>query len=147
MTSVLDYLLVAAISVLKMSGAFFKTPQQCRRWNEFADKHKEAMDAVIGDQKDWYISIDELFTHPTYQGRGYASALVNTVVQMADDLHRPTWLISSTPENAVFYHTFGFDTVLEIELGEGDPDWKSSPLVVPVMVRQRKERIDEKYRF
>ncbi|KAI0065978.1 hypothetical protein BV25DRAFT_1622480 [Artomyces pyxidatus] len=111
------------------------TPQQRRRVDEVVKKHEIAIESVIGDRADKLFYVDLLCTHPKYQGQGFASILLNTVLEMADEAGRPTWLSSSNIKNTPFYESFGFKKVAEIVLGDDDPDWKGEPFISLLMMR------------
>ncbi|KAI0065988.1 hypothetical protein BV25DRAFT_1913400 [Artomyces pyxidatus] len=113
----------------------FITSQQRRRLQEVTSKHEAALEAVIGDQADKYFHVDVLFTHPKYQGQGFASTLLNTVLQIADEAGRPVWLGSSDVPNTAFYESFGFKKVADIVIGDDDPDQKGEPFITLLMMR------------
>ncbi|KAI0065975.1 hypothetical protein BV25DRAFT_1821705 [Artomyces pyxidatus] len=128
----------------------FKSPQQLRRGTEWKDKLTAAIQAVIGDEANQYYYIDGLATHPDYQGHGFATTLLNAVLQLADDQGRPTWLGSSNIMNTGFYESFGFVEAARITLGD-DPEWTSEPVIALLMVRPAKDQsfyyADEKAQY
>jgi len=103
------------------------------------------VEKVIGQRKDDMIYLSLLATDPAFQGRGYGSALVEHVTSIADAQDRAAWLISSNNGNTAFYNSHGFFSAGEVILGNDNPTWNQAPVIVPVMIRERKSlRIDEK---
>ncbi|KAI0065977.1 hypothetical protein BV25DRAFT_1621299 [Artomyces pyxidatus] len=122
-------------NAIRRLSKLFISPQQRRRGDEWSEKCVDAVLTVLGDHADQYFSIDGLYTHPDYQGRGFASTLVNAITEPADKHDRPTLLVS-VYHNFPFYESFGFQRVMDFTLGEDDPDWDAEPILVSVMVRQ-----------
>ncbi|KAI0063143.1 hypothetical protein BV25DRAFT_1915467 [Artomyces pyxidatus] len=122
------------------------SPQQARRSEELVRKSADAVHAALGNEADQYFYIEGLFTDPEYQGQGFGSALVNAVLDTADKAGRPTYL-SAIEQNVPFYASFGFEVAARYTLGEEDPDWDLEPVLLRVMIRQRRSTeawIDEK---
>jgi GNAT superfamily N-acetyltransferase len=71
------------------------------------------------EQPHWYLS--GLGTHPDYQRRGYASALLTVVLKRCDDAGLPAYLETGRPENVVFYRRFGFEESGELLLSSEGP--------------------------
>lgn len=95
------------------------------------------------------VYVETLATHPDYQGRGYATALLETVLfsaskdypvsfppttkvnvlQSQADIHgHSVYLHTSNPANIGFYGLFGFEDVGGVLLGSDNPSWKGPPI-------------------
>ncbi|PSR74968.1 hypothetical protein PHLCEN_2v9382 [Hermanssonia centrifuga] len=80
------------------------------------------------------FEIVHLVTISAKRGRGYASALVRMVTDMADQQGRATWLASSNVAvNTDFYNSLGFVTVKQFMLGDDNPMWKEAPFPIAVV--------------
>jgi Acetyltransferase (GNAT) family. len=58
---------------------------------------------------------------PEHQREGLGSALMRDGLESADRYSAATWLETSRPENAAYYETFGFHTVVDEDAPEGGP--------------------------
>ena len=114
---------------------------------------KEKFGGAVGDKGFEYYYIGLLGTAPKCQGRGYGSALVNTILStvrtpivsmslpllilflQADLKGRPTFLFSSNPDNIPFYESLGFEVIGELKLGENNKKWKKDPVSLPLVGR------------
>ncbi|KAI0332747.1 hypothetical protein GY45DRAFT_442204 [Cubamyces sp. BRFM 1775] len=113
----------------------FNTDELNARKSEFRVKIQRMVQAAFGAKaKDMYY-IHILGTAPEVQGRGYASALVNTVTAMADAEGRDTWLI--TADATPFYEKLGFVVVQEDSLGAENPTWGSKPVPICIVSSSR----------
>lgn len=56
-------------------------------------------------------NVEAIFTHPDYQGRGLASAIISSIKQQATALGMSQLTLSSTPNAVGFYQTQGFTIV------------------------------------
>ena len=96
---------------------------------------------LLGASKSQMRVLASLATHPSYQGRGYASALIDALCERADYEGRSTWLFSSNPANDAFYESFGFVRLGEAVVGENNPTWKGEPVRMALMVRVFGEKL------
>jgi ribosomal protein S18 acetylase RimI-like enzyme len=69
----------------------------------------------------WYLGV--LATHPDWQQRGLASALLAAVLSDADMNAREAYLVTATSENVAFYRRHGFDVHVEADLPDGPHIW------------------------
>ncbi|MBN1190431.1 MAG: GNAT family N-acetyltransferase [Dehalococcoidales bacterium] len=60
-----------------------------------------------------HLYLGLLAVDPSFQGKGFASALLKPVLKKADELHLPCYLETETRKNEAMYHHFGFNTVFE----------------------------------
>ncbi|KAL1944248.1 hypothetical protein VTO73DRAFT_3433 [Trametes versicolor] len=112
----------------------FDTPELKRRKAEFRGKVMEFVRDAFGEQVNDMYDLQMLATAPEAQGRGYGSALVNAVTDMADAEGRDTWVI--TVNASEFYEHLGFQIVREGVLGDDNPSWEGKP--VPVFVLRKR---------
>jgi len=99
-------------------------------------KLEAVLETTLGARKQDMLYVELLFTSPEAQGRGYAGALMRSILDIADNEQRGTWLISSDPANIGFYNYQGFKTVGSIALGDTNPDWHEAPVIITVMTRE-----------
>lgn len=123
-----------------------KSVEQNRRGEELNKKMEDAIKEAFGNRIEHMYAVESLATDPKMQGRGYGTALVATVTDKADAQWLDTWLVSSNVANTGFYEHCGFQTVSTFTLGDGNPTWTRSPVVVTVMIREfrpqtRKEKV------
>jgi GNAT superfamily N-acetyltransferase len=76
----------------------------------------------------WYLPL--IGVDPTFQGRGYGSALLRYALEQVDRTGAPAYLESSNPRNVPLYERHGFEVRGRIQAG-------SSPTVVPMLRRPR----------
>ena len=69
----------------------------------------------------WYLGV--LATHPDWQGRGLASALLAPVLSAADGDELDAYLVTATRSNVTFYRRHGFDVHVEVDLPDGPRVW------------------------
>lgn len=67
-----------------------------------------AVDAAHPKEPHYYLGF--LATDPAFQGRGYASAVMQPVLARADAEGMPCYLENSNPANSSMYHRFGFQS-------------------------------------
>ncbi|KAG6909654.1 hypothetical protein DXG01_016234 [Tephrocybe rancida] len=107
-----------------------------RRRTEVDEKMQDAAVRAFGSRFEKMWLIDELWTDPRFQGRGYGGALLDTATAMvkfkADWAGQSTWLQSSNVENTRFYAQHGFEPVATVLLGDQDPSWHWQPVVVTI---------------
>lgn len=96
---------------------------------------EEAATTCLGSSMLQMRSIASLATDPCYQRRGYATALLNSLCELADSERRSTWLFSSNQKNDAFYESFGFVRLGEAVIGRDNPTWKGEPVSMSLMVR------------
>lgn len=84
---------------------------------------------------DPHVTVATIGVHPSHQRRGLATALMNPVLHLADDLALPTYLETSSPANLAFYRRHGFATTGEVTVADGGP-------VVWAMARKAGSAID-----
>jgi ribosomal protein S18 acetylase RimI-like enzyme len=72
----------------------------------------------------WYLSV--LGVDPTQQGKGYGSALMQTVLRQCDRDCIPAYLESSNPANIPFYERYGFEVLGTIQI-------QNSPKITPMI--------------
>ena len=90
------------------------------------EEFDKMVDDALGDSKKNAIPIMLLATHPDFQGCGFGSALMQTLLNIADLQRRDTYLITSTMSNVQFYNGFGFKTVGETVLGKENSNYEDS---------------------
>ncbi|KAI0335568.1 hypothetical protein GY45DRAFT_811022 [Cubamyces sp. BRFM 1775] len=111
----------------------FNTPELAKRKAEFRGKIKQMVQRAFGDKVDDMYDIQILGTAPEAQNRGYASALVNTLSEMADTAERDVWVVTAAHG---FYARLGFVTVAQDSMGGDNPNWDGKPIEVHVMCRK-----------
>lgn len=123
---------------------------------------EDAIKEAFGNRIEHMYAVESLATDPKMQGRGYGTALVATVTDKASIAHGrcvfsyiytviwltsgkkadaqwlDTWLVSSNVANTGFYEHCGFQTVSTFTLGDGNPTWTRSPVVVTVVRKDRR---------
>jgi len=112
------------------------SPQQTKRKKEMVEKLEALLKTVFGDRKDEMLCIMYLFTAPKAQGRGYASGLMRSILDIADSQQRGTFLLTGTAANISFYNRHGFETVGNFTLGNTNPDWHEDPVIMTIMARK-----------
>ncbi|KAH8114443.1 hypothetical protein DFH11DRAFT_216918 [Phellopilus nigrolimitatus] len=117
--------------------------QILKREREFQETMQKVVDGTFAERAKEMIYVDWLAASPSCQGRGYGSALLRIVTDMADAKGRAVYLVSSCASHTPFYNRFGFVTVTETTLGADNPTWKEKPIVMPLMVREPKENNEE----
>jgi len=125
------------LKMFNLTSYLNRSPEQRRRYQEFIEKTKALSDAHLpGDAAKDMVYIDLLATHPDYQGRGNATALLETVLFHADIRGRTVYLFTGNTVNIGFYGLFGFEDVGEALLGIDNPTWNGPPVRVPLMIRK-----------
>jgi GNAT superfamily N-acetyltransferase len=79
------------------------------------------------------ICLEGLATHPDHQGKGYGGTILDTIASFADTQDRAIYLLSSNNANTFFYESHGFDTAVEIVLGDNDPTWDKKPFIIKIV--------------
>ncbi|GJE95601.1 GNAT family N-acetyltransferase [Phanerochaete sordida] len=129
----LDRALAAAL-------AWTFTGVQLKRRTEYKTKRGAALQGALGARMQEMLSVGGLATHPAWQGRGYASALVRVVADLADARGAACWLVSSNVGNRAFYRARGFEVVRTFVIGEADAAWGKPPVPIEIMVREPRGR-------
>ncbi|PPR04065.1 hypothetical protein CVT24_010640 [Panaeolus cyanescens] len=114
-----------------------RSKEQRKRLKEYNTKMKKALEETpeLGENIKDMILVELLATSPESQGHGYGTALLSALTLIADVLRQKSWLTSSNIKNTAFYNSHGFVTVKDIILGDDNPCWEGSPIVVKLMVR------------
>ncbi|KAI0706902.1 hypothetical protein C8T65DRAFT_220779 [Cerioporus squamosus] len=105
-------------------------PELQKRKMEFRIIVATLVKLALGPEIDEMLEIQGLATAPSKQGRGYATALVKTVHDMADAQGRKTYVITGDAQG--FYETVGYRLVAEDWLGIDNPLWDGP--AVPIRI-------------
>ncbi|OAL23737.1 hypothetical protein AYO20_10883 [Fonsecaea nubica] len=99
----------------------------------FGGIHRKRNDLMGGKA---YCLLDLLQTDPKYQGRGAGGKLIQWGLDIADELHLPTYLESSPAAHGL-YQKFGFRDIDKLTL---DPKWNygSADASIYFMLREAK---------
>lgn len=71
----------------------------------------EAIDANTPAEPHWHLNM--IATHPDWQRRGLAGALMAVVFEVADEQGLPCYLETETPANVAYYQHHGFEVRTE----------------------------------
>jgi len=115
---------------------FVSSTEQKKRAYEFVTKLEAKLKEVLGDRLADLNYLDTIATLPAAQGRGYGSALIESVNQWSDSQDRAMYLWSSNIKNMGFYSYHGFQVVGEILLGDKNPTWQKPPVRFQLMLRE-----------
>ncbi|KAF9051762.1 hypothetical protein BJ165DRAFT_1451166 [Panaeolus papilionaceus] len=117
---------------------FTLTTEQNKRFDVVEEKKSKGIKEApeLGDNVPSMLFVGSLATHPDHRGRGYGSALLKSVTDIADGLGQKAWLSSSNKDNTKFYNAHGFKTVKEVVVGDDNPTWNKPPIVLSLMVRE-----------
>ncbi|PPR00371.1 hypothetical protein CVT24_004405 [Panaeolus cyanescens] len=117
---------------------FTLSKEQNKRFDEVEERKAKAIKETpeLGDNVSKMLFVASLATHPDHRGKGYGSALLKSVTDIADGLGQTAWLSSSNKENTKFYNAHGFKTVKEVVVGDDNPTWKEPPIILSLMVRE-----------
>lgn len=111
----------------------FYTREQRRRMAELDEVSSAAITTALGDRLPELISLDNLVTAAEKQGLGYATSLVNFVLDLAAAQSRGVWLL--TDDHTVgFYERFGFTKVGQYSVGEHNPTWTEDPITSCILI-------------
>ncbi|KAI0832526.1 hypothetical protein BC628DRAFT_325211 [Trametes gibbosa] len=108
-------------------------PELTRRKAEFRGKIQSMVKDAFGSEVQDMYDLQVLATAPEAQRRGYGSALVTTVTNMADAAGRDTWVV--TAGSYKFYEQVGFVVVRRDALGGDNPKWNGKPIPIHLMRR------------
>ncbi|THH04939.1 hypothetical protein EW145_g5158 [Phellinidium pouzarii] len=116
------------------------SPEQRKRNAESLEKLQQAIHDSVGEKIKEMIYLKRLATAPRCQKKGYGSALVKAITDIADAEGRACYLVSSNINNSFFYNFHGFYTVAQTILGADNPSWDKKPVVILLqMVREAKK--------
>jgi GNAT superfamily N-acetyltransferase len=79
---------------------------------------RSAIEANTPPELHWHLNM--IATHPDWQRRGLAGALMATVFEIADDAGLPCYLETETPENVAYYRHHGFEVRSEWDVSTAD---------------------------
>ncbi|KAH9921559.1 acyl-CoA N-acyltransferase [Epithele typhae] len=105
-----------------------------RRANELRDAVTMLQKEAIGDRAEKMFLVAGLATAPEWQGHGYATALLEAVLEMADREGDAVWL--ATTDAAGFYERFEFEVVAETWVAKDNPDYHGPPVPIRMMIRE-----------
>jgi len=88
---------------------------------------------VLKERDDQSLYLVYIGSKPSARGKGYAKALIQHGLAMADAANIPTYLESSAKVNEAYYEKLGFELKREITLERAD-----KPLKLGIMVREPK---------
>ncbi|KAI0706865.1 hypothetical protein C8T65DRAFT_651150 [Cerioporus squamosus] len=105
-----------------------------KRKNEYITKAKALIDTAIGEKaSEDLFEVQGLGTVPEKQGRGYATALISVVHDMADAQGRATFVL--TGDAWKFYESVGYKLIGEDWFGNDNPKYHGSPGPIRLMMR------------
>lgn len=81
----------------------------------------DGVEKVHPKEPHWYLQV--IGTDPPLQGKGFASLIMRSQLQVADATHMPCYLESSKDTNIPVYRAFGFDVTGEIKIPDGPTLW------------------------
>lgn len=88
-----------------------KIGQRALRKIMFFDQYMDTKRKELAPVKHWYLNM--LAVDPKYQGKGYASKLLNAMLPEIDKESLPCYLETSGEKNVSIYKHFGFKVVSE----------------------------------
>ncbi|KAH9936879.1 uncharacterized protein BXZ73DRAFT_76669 [Epithele typhae] len=106
------------------------------RKREFFDMLRPMLESALGPRVHQMLEIQSLSTAPSKQGRGYGTALVQVVNDLADSLGRAVYVV--TTDAYRFYEKCGYTLVGEVFIGDGNPAWHGPPAPIRLMLREPK---------
>ncbi|RDX44703.1 hypothetical protein OH76DRAFT_1559523 [Lentinus brumalis] len=112
----------------------FKSAELRKRETEIGTKLRAMFKSALGDRVNEMMELAGLATAPEKQGRGYATALVKALNDMADARGCAVFVI--TDDAKWFYEELGYVVVAEDWAGVDNPKWKGDPVPVRLMVRE-----------
>jgi ribosomal protein S18 acetylase RimI-like enzyme len=65
-------------------------------------------------ERHWHVG--PIGGHPSYQGRGIASAMLGAFLQTVDDQKSPAYLETDVDRNVALYQTFGFKVIAHADV-------------------------------
>ena len=117
----------------------FTEEQMAMMAEPFARAAGEWVDRALGvlielaevhpSEPHWYL--EGLGTHPDWQRRGVASAVLAPILQRCDDEGLPAYLETQKESNVPFYRRHGFEVTATHQLSNGGPNvwlmWREAP--------------------
>ncbi|WP_228387088.1 GNAT family N-acetyltransferase [Ornithinicoccus halotolerans] len=70
---------------------------------------------------DPHLTVATMAVHPRHRRRGVASALLQPVLALADELRSPTYLETSSEGNVALYRRVGFAVTGRVDIPDGGP--------------------------
>ncbi|KAM0323490.1 hypothetical protein ACHAQA_008770 [Verticillium albo-atrum] len=102
-----------------------------RYYGDFIPLLHHTKEEVMGERDAECYYLVYIGTKPNARRKGYATKLLEDMIERADAESRPVYLESSSPENNVYYAKFGFEFKKDIFLhGSG------GPVTLSIMVRE-----------
>ncbi|RDX44754.1 hypothetical protein OH76DRAFT_1408834 [Lentinus brumalis] len=105
-----------------------------KRRKEIIAKSHALLEAAIGERVDELFEVQRLATVPAKQGRGYATALISVVHDLADAQGRATYVF--TGDTWKFYESVGYKLVGEDWFGNDNPKYHGPPGPIRLMLRE-----------
>ncbi|TFK85839.1 hypothetical protein K466DRAFT_174404 [Polyporus arcularius HHB13444] len=105
-----------------------------QRRKEIITKSQALLEAAIGERVDELFEVQRLATVPAKQGRGYATALISVVHDLADAQGRATYVF--TGDTWKFYESVGYKLVGEDWFGNDNPKYHGPPGPIRLMLRE-----------
>ncbi|KAF5364345.1 hypothetical protein D9756_000401 [Leucocoprinus leucothites] len=122
--------------IAEMIGKIFAilTPRDERKRSaEVETKVRLAVARSLGDRVNRMLYIDALATEPKSQGWGYGGALLDSVGALGDVTNQAIWLKSTNEKNTGFYMSHGYVVVAEAIVGDDNPEWNGTPVVIKIV--------------
>ncbi|KAH9915034.1 uncharacterized protein BXZ73DRAFT_106344 [Epithele typhae] len=113
--------------------ARFMSPEARKRRKEVDGVLQEIVKREFGDRVEDMYEVQGLAVTPEKQGRGYATALMRTVLDKSDAEGKDSWVI--TGRSHMFYATLGYAIVGTGQTGGENPMWPHGPVDWIVMHR------------
>ncbi|KAF9057977.1 hypothetical protein BJ165DRAFT_97082 [Panaeolus papilionaceus] len=114
------------------------TEEQQKRLDEVIEKTRIAIDRSRTPCRRFedMLLVEILAVEPNNQGQGYGTTLLDCVLRYADHLGKKTWLHCSNINNVTFYNKHGFQTIVDVVLGDDNPSWPGPPVIRSIMIRE-----------
>jgi GNAT superfamily N-acetyltransferase len=93
------------------------SPDEIARYDAF----REVLDAMTPAEPHWYLGL--LGTRPERQRTGVARALLEPMLDRADDESMPVFLETGVPGNVEIYRRFGFAPIADEAVPDGPRVW------------------------
>lgn len=98
----------------------FRTGFKVIRIMQAVDTHSHSVHKRLAPFPHWYLSL--LGVNPEYQGKGFASALMKSMLNRIDEDNLPCYLETETEKNVEMYKHFGFRVAEQFSI-PGYSDW------------------------
>ncbi|KAH9934444.1 uncharacterized protein BXZ73DRAFT_76935 [Epithele typhae] len=115
--------------------ARFMSPEARKRRKEVDSALEEIIKREFGDRVEDMYEVKGLAVTPEKQGRGYATALMRTVLDKSDTEGKDSWVV--TGRSHTFYATLGYTIVGTGQTGGENPTWSHGPVDWIVTREQR----------